>query len=246
MNPYASIETVYRRDPVTKKIDISKIRAPETHCITGWRIREKIDGTNIRVICRRHSVNGLMPTIFKQVYTDKFIGVDVKGRSDRAQIPPGITEVIESLFTDEILYRIFDVYMPNEDSVITFYGEGYGPGITGSEKMNYRPHGKAWRCFDIKLGDSYWLPDTELDDACNALKIPTAPYMGYHAHIPVSSEDLSLIIDQSEVTWVDYMKMTDITPPYQRAEGIVAKPETTLFDASGNRVMWKICYRDLD
>src|SRR5258706_5333506 len=227
MKPYSSIETVFKRDAMTKKIIPGMLREPENGLIKLWRIREKIDGTNIRVIVR------YTPTL----------QLEIKGRSDNAQIPSGIKDAIDKIFVGK-LDLIQQKYLPNPESTITFYGEGYGPGIQGSEKMNYRPSGKWWRCFDIKLGDNYWIPDVELDDACAALQIPIAPYLGFIKSIPTNKHEMPVMY--SRVSQEDYGTIisSDMILA-QQLEGIVAKPEYTLYNASGSRVQWKLCMRDL-
>ena len=77
LRPYASIETVYTRDKATNLLNFGEIRAPETSCVKAWTVSEKIDGTNVRAI----------------VTLD---GITVKGRTDKAQLPPGLDDAVRA------------------------------------------------------------------------------------------------------------------------------------------------------
>jgi hypothetical protein len=226
MRPYASIETVWTRNKETNKLNFGELRDPCWDCIKQWTISEKIDGTNIRVI-----------------FT--LSGVEVKGRTDKAQLPPGLEEAVLKCFPDhDAVVAYFTEYrgkdLPPEWSV-TFYGEGYGAGI--QKGGLYRPD-KSFRCFDVLLGESMWTADSDMREICFDLKVPAAPWIHYHiGNIARTEEDLIWHFRD----W-DGFSPTALWDSNQKIlpEGIVAKPMQPLFDTRGNRIMWKLTFREFD
>jgi hypothetical protein len=223
MRPYASIETVWTRNRETNKLNFGELRDPCWDCIKQWTISEKIDGTNIRVIFTLG-------------------GVEVKGRTDKAQLPPRLEEAVLKCFPDhEAVVAYFTEYrgkdLPPEWSV-TFYGEGYGAGI--QKGGLYRPD-KSFRCFDVLLGESMWTADDEMRMICANLGVPVVPWLGILTYKPSNETELlecfSHSLGLSLVARSDSGQ--DILP-----EGIVAKPMQPLFDTRGNRIMWKLTFRE--
>ncbi len=222
MKPYPSIETVYVRDQQTKKLHFGDIRMPEVECINMWSMSEKIDGTNIRAIVTRS-------------------GIEIKGRTDKADLPKGLPEaVLAALPGHDRLIGYFTQYrgqeLPEEWSV-TFYGEGYGAGI---QKGGVYSETKRFRVFDLLLGESWWTDDGEMRRICDELNIPTAPFLKYAdlTEMPGTRDDLIQVIPHSIVATED-RGVENVM-----AEGIVAKPLHVLLDRHGDRVMWKLTFRE--
>lgn len=221
MRAYPSIETVFARDAATHKLDFGAIRAPETKCVNGWTVSEKIDGTNVRAIVTLE-------------------GITIKGRTDKADLPPGLEDAVRAtLPTHAELVAFFTEYrgkeLPAEWSV-TFYGEGYGAGI---QKGGDYSHVKRFRVFDLMLGAS-WIDDADMRAICHRLNIPVAPFLGFANHIPKTEADLNAFYTSSG----SFVALQDSGRPGVRPEGIVAKPVHVLLDKYGNRVMWKLTYRE--
>lgn len=225
MKSYPSIETVYVRDKETNLLRFGEIRNPELSCVSSWTVSEKIDGTNVRVI-----------------YT--LGGVEVKGRTDKAQLPPGLYDAVLSKFPPhEFIVRYFTEYrgqeLPEAWSV-TFYGEGYGAGI--QKGGCYRPD-KSFRCFDLLLGESWWTDDSEMRRVCLELGVPTVPAVGQAMGHTISfinePEDILRLFPDGVSVCAREDSGQDAPP-----EGIVCKPKHVLLDRHGNRIVWKITLRE--
>lgn len=224
MDKYPSIETVFLRDNETHKLLFGEVREPEIGCVKEWTISEKIDGTNMRVI------------------VDAF-GVTVKGRTDAAQLKPALVKHIESLFDHELIVDYFAQHLGpskvlHDEWAVTFYGEGYGPGI-GPNGRFYTPDYR-FRCFDLKYGHTRWADDDSMRAVCRDLLIPTAPLLGAIREIPSTRYELQLLLPRSLVTAAENPKVEF------EGEGIVAKPHKVLLNAFGGRVMWKLTFREWD
>lgn len=220
---YPSIETVWVRDPITNRLNFGDIRSPEALCVKSWRLTEKIDGTNVRVI-----------------YTPE--GRDIRGRTDNATLHPHLIKAVDDIMPplEEVMNHFLGMNDPKETWRVTFYGEGYGAGI---QKNGGRySQTKRFRCFDIRFGtDNWWLDDDEMRDACQRLGVPTVPILaeGMDAFIPLTRADLFSVAPFSIVAKEEGDSPLEVEP-----EGIVAKPMRSLFDKHGNRVMWKLTYRE--
>lgn len=221
MNKYPSIETLFARDKTTNKLDFGAIRIEEFHAIDRWTVSEKIDGTNIRVIVTT-------------------AGIEVRGRTDNAQFSADTIPAILGCFPDHATLLDFFTTMrarPLDDEWnVCFYGEAYGPGI-GKHGGQYSPV-KRFRCFDLKLG-LFWTSDDEMREACAVLGIPVVPLLiRSYSDAPYSRALLESIVTMSEVA------CQDGGDPQTIAEGIVAKPLNVLLDRYGNRIMWKMTFRE--
>lgn len=230
---YSSIETVWKRNPDTNVIRFGDHRIREVPFIRVWSVREKIDGMNIRVML------------------DNRGRFEIGGRTDKAQIPQDLVATITDMFSDDIRARLVTVPVIGEEACepffgITFYGEGYGPGI---QKIGgqYRPT-KSFRVFDVKFhteGSSWWLPDMELDEYCTGLGLKTAPKLNSitGGMIPATLDQMDAVTGFGE-SIVAREDGPDNQPTAVLMEGIVAKTPVPMFDTYGNRIMWKLCYRE--
>lgn len=228
MNPYKSIETLYERSKETNKLDFNKVRQAEWLHINQWMLTEKIDGTNIRVLVTN-------------------AGIEIKGRSNNASIPSGLEQNIRKIFDHATIMQYFlkgkkNASMP-DDWCVTFYGEGYGPGITGSDKMNYRKQelGKGFRCFDVMFGESNWASVSEWQGLCESLNVPTVVTVGFIGAIPIGELGARQMMEDfcaySPVAFLE----ADVNI---KAEGLVARPMVPLFNRHGERVIWKLTNRE--
>lgn len=104
MIEYPKIKTLFKRDPKTHKVT-TQFSTPEFEYLKNnqWEIREKIDGTNIRVYWDGKTVR-------------------FSGRTDRAQIPVFLLDKLQDMFPLEKF-----------DEEICLYGEGYGAKIQKEE-----------------------------------------------------------------------------------------------------------------
>lgn len=141
MKEYHKIETVFERDPNTKKLIENKFRNPTVEYLSDnhWVFTEKIDGTNIRIHWDGHKV-------------------EFGGRTDRADIPKHLNEKLEVLFGGEVNEELFEQKFGSND--VIFYGEGYGNKIQNGG--NYRSDG-SFILFDVRIND-LWLTRESVED----------------------------------------------------------------------------------
>lgn len=221
MKPYHSIETIFVRDPETKRLNFGEIRLPEVTCVNEWVLTEKVDGTNIRVIVTLG-------------------GIEVKGRSENAQLQAGVEAAVrEAIPTHERLIEFFTAYrgkeLPEQWSA-TFYGECFGKGIQKVGKLYSDTF--QFRAFDLLLGEFWWLNDAELRAVTDQLGIPTVPVLSI-----LETGDISTLTTRERLMELAPLsgvaKSGDVIP-----EGIVARPPQVLRDKKGDRLMWKLTYRE--
>lgn len=221
MKSYPSIETVYVRNPETHALELGKVRLDAAEAVHAWVITEKVDGMNIRAIFS---------------YNNDTLYLDVRGRTDAAQLPPGVLEAVERAFPQDKRLNILSMWWKEltNGSTVTFYGEAFGEGI---QKNPLRMAGKRFRVFDILVGPSVWLRDDEIRTLEDQIGFTAVPLLGLIHGLPETEKDLNELTKggRSQVA----------TEPV-RPEGIVARPVVPLFDTWGDRVIWKLTYREFD
>lgn len=131
---------------------------PEFASINKWRVYEKVDGTNIRVMLNEYGV------------------IKFGGRTNDAQIPCHLLDYLQSHFTLERLSSVFPLTLGSRDlPSVCLYGEGYGPKIQ-SCGGNYRKEA-GFILFDVRVGN-WWLKHEDIRDIANKLEIPIIPHIG--------------------------------------------------------------------
>lgn len=211
MDEYPKIETLYDRDKETFTVIPGAFRWPEFANVCTWLVTEKIDGTNVRV---------------------NFDGerVSFGGRTDRAQMPVPLLDMLMRTFTVERMRAA----LPDGG---TLYGEGYGPKIQKGGG-NYRPD-PGFRLFDVKVGE-WWLRWEDVKAVAHKLGIDTVPMLFdlRHDGLPRSESDLRADIRESIVA-----RQENDLGGFE-AEGIVARAYPELCDRRGRRLMWKLKFSD--
>lgn len=157
--------------------------------------------------------------------------VEYRGRTDKAQFHPSLMAYLERAFPPENLQSTFA-----PDDMVVVYGEGYGPKIQSGGK--YRSN-IALRIFDVKVNDEWWLDWDDVCDVANSLGVLAVPFLGFMSGrgLPKSMDDLGMWVETSQVARQENQSSI-------RAEGIVARTDPLLFDRRGNRVMWKLKFKD--
>lgn len=165
-----------------------------------WSWTEKVDGTNIRVHWDGHKVT-------------------FGGRTDRAQIPAKLVEVLQRLFTEELFEQAFN------DTEVTLYGEGFGAGIQSGGI--YRPD-QGFALFDVRVG-KFWLNREDVEDVASKMGL----------------EIVSVVIWGSVHDAIEYVK-NGVTSVWNNAEaeGLVGVAPEGLLNRAGDRIMVKIKRRD--
>jgi hypothetical protein len=155
MKEYHKIQTVYKRDPATnhKTLLEGDYSLPEFEWLAGneWVFTEKVDGTNIRVMCDAATVT-------------------FGGKTDAAQIPAKLVARLQERFaTADVFRTVF-----GENASVCLYGEGYGAGI--QKGGVYRPD-QDFVLFDVKVGD-WWLQREDVEDVAAKMGLDVVPVIG--------------------------------------------------------------------
>ena len=156
--------------------------------------------------------------------------VNIGGRTDAAQIPSPLLSYLLATFTPDKLRAAFP-----DGADFTLFGEGYGPKIQNGGGYCATPR---FRLFDVRVGE-WWLEWENVVDVAAKLGIQPVCNTRYGYGLPTSAEELR--------EWVGgdaSITATDDGGTGCRSEGIVAKSEPLLFTRRGERVMWKLKFRD--
>lgn len=202
-------------------------KLPAVEQISKWLVLEKVDGMNIRVIFE--AGNGAAPTL-------RFAG-----RTDKANLPGDLVAYLEETFTIDRMIRTFghtheeqpDVWHIPESVVL--FGEGFGPGIqkAGQAYADITGGAKRFILFDALVDRRWWLSWDNIVDVAQKLFV---------AHVPVLARDADL--DMIDMIVSDRESLLQL-PGGEHVEGVVARTDPYLFDARGQRVMFKHKVRDL-
>lgn len=150
MIEYPKIQSVFKRDPKTKKFLEWRWSLPEFQYMSTltWVATEKVDGTNIRI---------------------HWDGQNVRfgGRTSNAQIPIPILDVLMDKFTPGKFSSF--------TNPITLFGEGYGGKIQNGNI--YRPD-PDFILFDVVVGD-WWLERDNIQDVADKVGCNVVPIIDY-------------------------------------------------------------------
>ena len=154
MKEYHKIETLFKRDPKTKKLIVGEYTNETVEYLKDnvWQFTEKVDGTNIRVYWDGHRVT-------------------FGGRTDNAMIPAHLINKLNDLFGGEVNEQLFEQKFG--DTPVELFGEGYGPKIQS---------GGAYRndvdfiLFDVMIKDTY-LKRESVEDIANYFGINIVPVL---------------------------------------------------------------------
>ena len=215
MKEFPKIETLYDRDEKTHKVMPDQLRLLEFALIKRWQLTEKIDGTNVRIGL---AIDGT---------------VTYGGRTDNAQMPVTLAEYLRNTFTAEKMHLAFADSLGNAEVVV--FGEGYGPKIQSGGA--YRS-GVAVRLFDVLVGD-WWLEPPDVLDVVGKLGVTIVPALGETDYLPRSVDDLRTMLKGG----ASLAALQD-GGAGMRAEGIVARTVPLLFTRKGERLLWKLKFRD--
>lgn len=152
MKEYHKIESIFERDPKTKKLQEGKFINPMVEYLKDneWEFTEKVDGTNIRVIWDGHKV------VFY-------------GRTDKAQIPAGLANRLMELFGGEKNEELFEQKFGEKE--VMLIGEGYGGKIQA--KPGYSET-EDFILFDVQVGNCF-LSRKNVEDIAEFFNINAVP-----------------------------------------------------------------------
>ena len=152
MKEYHKIETLFKRDPKTKKLIVGEYTNETVEYLKDnvWQFTEKVDGTNIRIYWDGHRVS-------------------FGGRTDNAMIPAHLINKLNDLFGGEVNEQLFEQKFG--DTPVELFGEGYGPKIqTGGA---YRDD-VDFILFDVMIKDTY-LKRESVEDIANYFGLNIVP-----------------------------------------------------------------------
>lgn len=225
---YPKTENLFNRGP-NHKCTIGDFRCPEFRAVNRWRVTEKIDGMNMRVIFHPAVLVDGSEYEEELRYQPKVL---YRGRTDAAMIPPSLLEWLQIRLPLDKLASFFD------HSVILF-GEGYGGSI--QRGSGYRPT-PAFRLFDVFYNDyQYFATAEELEAIAAGLAIPVAPLLG----VLTTDEVVELV--QAGKADPDSCALTAHSDGSSQDpfEGVVAVSDPVVFDRYGNRIKFKLKVKDL-
>ncbi len=153
--------------------------------------------------------------------------VSIKGRTDNSQLP---VDLIEYLFGEFTADKLAGLRLDDDAVEITLFGEGYGAGI--QKGGDYRKD-KAFILFDVLIADKWWLNDEAVSEIALKLGIPRVPILGV-----MSLEDIVNLVREGFGSQCSVVA--------QRAEGIVARTVTPLYDHRFKRLILKLKTKDFD
>ncbi len=198
MQKYPKMLNLFKFDEKTKGRKIEFV-LPEFECLSRaqWTFTEKIDGMNIRVIFDNEGE-------FK-----------IRGRTDAAELHRDLER------------SVYDLFKTIPARNVTFYGEGYGPGI--QKGACYRAD-KSFLLFDVVEHRNDEFVDYRTVRSIGAeLDLPMVPEL--------FTGDL----------WAMYhMVRAGLKSSFGDffAEGAVGRPTVPVLDSHGERLIVKIKHRD--
>lgn len=207
MNEYPKVYGPYKRHtagPDKNKLIEGEWTKPELDYLQNleWDWTEKVDGTNIRVHWDGHRVA-------------------FGGRTDRAQIPTSLLQVLAGMFPEELFEQMFG------EEPATLYGEGYGARIQKAGG-NYRQD-QSFVLFDVQRGN-WWLRRPSVEEVAQGLGVDVVPLV----LIGTIHQAIEMVRDGFESGWGG-----DVEP-----EGLVGVTKPGLLDRAGKRITVKIKTED--
>jgi hypothetical protein len=199
---YERIRNIFKRDSSTGKVDFGNFAQAEFEYLRNcqWNWTEKVDGMNVRVILET--------------------GLDVRGRSDRAQMPEPLMKRLHNEFdTEEVLEKT------------SAYGEGlclYGEGFGADIQRGGRYGEQSFVMFDA-MTNYGWASRRDMFDIAEKLHVEVVPQI-----FQGTIDNAIFIVTHGLVSvYGDFF-----------AEGLVGRPVNELRDRQGNRIITKVKHRD--
>jgi hypothetical protein len=219
MKEYPKIQSMYKRDEETHKFIEGQWSLPEFEYLSSndWVWTEKVDGTNIRICWYPHVTIDVPTRIVPHL--------EIKGKTDRADIPKFLLKKLQEMFTMDLMLSIF----PEKE--VCLYGEGYGAKIQKKGSC-YIPNGVSFVLFDVKVG-YWWLKRIDIEGLAEKLGIKVVPIVGEGTLY----EAINLVKIGVLSRWSEEGRCFD-------AEGLVLKPKIDLLARSGERIITKLKYKD--
>lgn len=209
-NEYQKIGNMFKFDEKFRNI-VGLNEPYETLKNIIWEGTEKIDGTNIRIYWDGH-------------------GIEIAGRTDRAQIPPKLKAYLEGLFLTPEMEYVFEQIFEEKEAYI--FGEGFGAGIQKAGG-DYVENGTdvGFIIFDINIG-GFDLKRDSINDIASRLGIPSVPVV------------FRGTLDEAKA-FVATHQMSTLNGGKHEMEGLVLTPCVQLYDDKHHLIKCKCKYRDM-
>lgn len=251
-NTYQKINTLYKRDINNIIMQHYEWSCEEFEYLRGclWDASEKIDGTNMRIEVTQEPLYSAESPY--ECVGVKF-NIEIKGKTDNAQIPAHLEKYMKETFTDIKVFASLGIkeYIPIEEwaehgwcvskedptpmyekipEKYTLYGEGYGMKIQKGGGR-YLANSVSFRGFDVKVNDTYLLRSNAMS-IFEKLGADTVPYFG------------QMTIDEA-IKKVRKGFVSEISEDRTlMAEGLVLSSPLGLKNRRGERLIVKIKYMD--
>jgi len=184
-----------------------------------WIKTEKIDGTNIRIILTKYD-------------EDKQRSIFVGSRKLLLNQDDKGSKQYYDCIKDVNLNKLTE-YFKDVDSTIIIYGEGYGAGV---QKGGIYSQDKDFRVFDIRIGNAYqdfeYVEKVCIDNQLNIVPvIDTIKVLTYGECLNSLEKFQDTLIKDGDGG---------------RPEGIVYKFEPVLLNKYGERLIFKVKFKDFN
>ncbi len=189
--------------PLKNRLDLTTWFRPEFELLKdlSWEWTEKVNGTNVRVLWDGYKVR-------------------FGGRTDTAQMPLSLLEVLQETFPEELLEQKFG-QVP-----AVLFGEGCGARMaSGSGVYGSEP---TFVLFDVNI-DGWWLERENVMDVADSLAIKIVPV----AMKGTIEQAITAVTCGLNSAWGNF-----------RAEGLVGKVPLGLLTRGGEPIMIKIKDKD--
>ena len=153
---YPKLKNLHKRDPADNKVIdefTDEIFSPEQLGNAGWTWREKMDGTNLRIIWDGHRA-------------------EYRGRTDRAQFSDGQTVFLDEKIKSPAFEELLEQTFGNTEAAL--YAELIGNKIQGNP---HKIDGYEIRVYDAFVA-GWWLLPVNVDELANDLGLDSAEIIG--------------------------------------------------------------------
>lgn len=207
MKEFTKIANIFSMDTKGKVLGLQSVF--DTFRNVMWEGTEKVDGTNIRIHWDGHKV-------------------EIGGRTDRAEIPTDLKNMLEERFLSKPMEYKFEEIFGEKDVIL--FGEGYGPKIQNGGTYSKEP---KFILFDVLVDEKFYLTRVNVGDIANKMELDRVPIVFYGT------------IDKA-IEFVKGHPMSTLGNHEHEMEGLVLQPSgIMLYDANGRPLKGKCKYRDI-
>lgn len=235
---YPSISNLRKRTADGKRMMKNSYGLPALEAFDGaavkWRLTEKIDGTNVRVVYHNPA------------------WIEFRGRTDQAQMHKDLIKHLSDTFachyneTDEQCVPKQELERLLEPGTVLF-GEGYGAGI--QKGGNYSAD-KRFVGFDVWNGQGYWHEYESVCDIFSELEVEHVEDYNAEQENYTFAELESMmhgLLSNDDSGLSSLLAKKNGNNKRVAPEGFVVRPKKNLYvgsDKFGSRLMFKIKARD--